>query len=292
MAVNKDMVTYEFMIRVLSAEIVKIEILKGVLTRLGVGYDQIVECEQWPYTRLSVFLSSGIKAKALRKKLRGFALKGIRTSIKFLKRNDWQTKWKRDFKPLVLTPVFGVVPMWLKKKYRPRGRVAVYIDTTLAFGTGMHATTRFMAGLVERCQRKVASLLDVGTGSGILAIVAAKCGIKDVTAVDISPDAVATAKINFMENDCPWIKVKAADIQEAPMAKQYDFVCANIITQDLIRMGERIVSLVKPGKYLAVSGISEMSYPVFRQAYARYPLKCLKVEKGDGWTAVLYKKSA
>ncbi len=98
------------------------------------------------------------------------------------------------------------------------------------------------------------------------------------------------AKQNCIENDCTFIDVRVANAHKYRAKKQYDFVAANIITQDLIQMGEKLVDLVKPGQYLAVSGISLQSYGVFRQAYAQYPLRCVKIEKGEGWAALLYKK--
>ena len=81
-----------------------------------------------------------------------------------------------------------------------------------------------------------------------------------------------------------------AAVQDIAAKKKYDFVAANIITQDLIQMGSRLVKLVKPGKYLAVSGISLNSYSAFRKAFDKFPLHCLKIEKGEGWVALLYKK--
>jgi len=265
-------------------------ILKEFLGEIGIDGNSIVEYETGPNTYLSMYFQSQEKAHALRKKLRAYHLNNVEVVLKRLRKDDWQTKWKKGFKPFVLTKSFGVVPLWSKKKYRFRGRKSLYIDTDLAFGTGLHATTRFMAQFVERCSGRFSSFLDIGTGTGILAMIAFKCCASDVTAIDISPQAIAVAKSNCIANECESIKVKVCDGQKIKSKKQYDFVCANIITQDLIAMAEKIVSLVKPGQYLAVSGISLNSYDVFRQAYAQYPLRCVKIEKGEGWVAILYKK--
>jgi len=267
------------------------EILKELLIEIGIDGNSVVEYETWPNTYLSLYFQSQEKARALRKKLRAFHLNNVSVNLKRLRKDDWQTKWKKGFKPFVLTNSFGVVPMRLKKKYRFRGRKPLYIDTDLAFGTGLHATTRFMAQFVERCTGHFISFLDVGTGTGILAMIASKCNASDITAIDISPEAVAVAKSNCIANECASINIKVLDVQMIKSNKRYDFVCANIITQDLICMADKIISLVKPGQYLAVSGISINSYDVFRQAYAQYPLRCIKIEKGEGWVAVLYKKN-
>lgn len=290
MSARKTHITYEVALKVNSSDIGNIEILRGLLAGAGISEEKIVECKEWPYTFLSVYFNSLVKARALRKKLRAFKLVNVPVLLKSLHKKDWQTKWKKEFKPFALTENFGVVPMWLKHKHRIRGRMPIYIDTNIAFGTGLHATTRFMAQFVDRYRGRFTSFLDLGTGTGILAMIAAKSGANDVTAIDICRGAVEVAKLNCVENECPSINVKVADVRKYKTRKQYDFVCANIITQDLIEMAQKIISLVKPGKYLAVSGISINSYNTFRRAYAKYPLRCLKIEKGEGWVAILFKK--
>ena len=277
-------------LKVSSSEIGSIDLLKGILMNAGIAVNQIIECEQWPHTFITVYYNSRAKAHDLQRKLRAFHLRRVTVMLGLLRRKDWQTKWKKEFKPFSLTKTFGVIPMRFKNKHRLRGKTPIYLDTDLAFGTGLHTTTRFMAGFVERCRGRFTSFLDLGTGTGILAMIAAKCGAKNITAIDISKDAVRVAKQNCTENNCLAIDIKVADAHKYRSKKQYDFVCANILTQDLIQMAGKVIRLVKPGKYLAVSGISLNSYDMFRQAYAQYPLRCVKIEKGEGWVALLYKK--
>jgi len=266
------------------------EILFQILIGIGIEQNNIIECEQWPNTQLSVYLNKDSDAKALRKKLNKMHLKNVSVMVSHLMNRDWKTKWKQGLKPFALTKTFGIVPTGLNKGFYIRRRTPIYIDTDLAFGTGLHATTRFMAQLVERCRGRFRKFLDVGTGTGILAIIAAKCGADDITAIDLSPEAVKIARSNFIKNECAQVNVRVVDAYKIKYKKQYDFVCANIITYDLIQLAEKLIKLVKPGKYLAVSGISLNSYDVFRQAYRRYPLRCIKIEKGEGWIAILYKK--
>jgi ribosomal protein L11 methyltransferase len=281
---------YEVSVKVDSANIGRIEILKELLINTGIERHQIVECTQWPHNYLIVHFSTLGEARTFKKKLSAFHLNDVTIAIKRLLKRDWLTKWKSEFKPFFLTKNFGVVPMRLKGKYAFRKHKPIYIDTDIAFGTGLHATTRFMAQLVERCQGRFESFLDVGTGTGILAMVASKCDARDVTAIDISPETIKVARSNFNENECLSIKIKTADVHKIKFKRQYDLVCANIITQDLIRMADKLCSLVKPGKYLAVSGISANSYDALRNAYAPYPLRCVKVTKGEDWMAILFKK--
>ena len=283
-------VIFEVIIKTILANTGNIEILKGLLLNAGVAQDAIIECAQWPHTTLSVFFRSRPKALSLKSKLRAFRLSDVSVILKSLEKKDWQTKWKTEFKPFSLTKTFAVIPLRYKHKHRIRTKVPIYIDTDLAFGTGLHATTRFMAQFIDRSKGKFESFLDIGTGTGILAMIAQKCGAVDIKAVDICEGAVKVARRNCLENDCAGIDVQMADAQKNRSKKQYDFVAANILTQELIRMADKIISRVKPGKYLAVSGISLSNYDVFRLAYAQYPLRCVKIEKGEGWAAILYKK--
>jgi len=290
MPARRTQITYEIALRSDSPGIGHAEILRGVLVNTGIPEKKIIECNEWPDAFLSVYFRSQPKARALQKKLRALGLKGVAVILKTLHKKDWQAKWKKEFRPFALTENFGVVPLWMKHQHRLRGREPIYIDTNAAFGTGLHATTRFMAQFVDRCRGRFTSFLDVGTGTGILAMIAAKNGADDVTAIDICREAVEVARSNCVENECPSIDIKVADVQTYGTRKRYDFVCANLITQDLVRMASKIIRLVKPGKYLAVSGISFNNYGTFRRAYARHPLRCLKIERGEGWVAVLYKK--
>ncbi len=290
MSIEKKRGVIEVALKANSLKIGSIEVLKGVMVNAGIDSSEIVECEQWPHTYLLVYLNSLDKARVLQKKIRAFHLNHVSVTLKALQKKDWQTKWKKEFKPFSLTKTFSVIPIRFKGKRRLPGKISIYLDTDLAFGTGLHASTRFMAGFVERCRGQYTSFIDLGTGTGLLSMIAAKCGAENITAIDIDGDAVKVAKKNFKENNCSFIDGKVADVYKYRAKKQYDFVAANIITQDLIRMGGRLISLVKPGKYLAVSGISLNSYDIFREAYAKYPLRCLKIEKGEGWVALLYKK--
>jgi ribosomal protein L11 methyltransferase len=268
------------------------EILRTILNSLGIDERLIVESQEWPHKKLSVYFTDHKKARALLRALRTLNLKDVRLVCKRLRKKDWETKWKEDFKPLVLTRTFGVVPMRLKGVYSFRGKIPVYIDADFAFGTGLHPTTKHMARFVDRIRGRFKSFWDVGTGSGILSIIAVKCGAHDIDAIDISPEAVKAAQRNFIANHCPWVNIKITDARSFRPGKKYDLVCANLITQELIEIADKLMGAVKPGKYLAVSGISVDNYTFFREFFARYRLRCIKVEKEERWAAVLYKKAS
>ncbi|VAX36438.1 Ribosomal protein L11 methyltransferase [hydrothermal vent metagenome] len=286
----KNPKTFELSIKFKSGDSGQVAVVQGMLAKEGVDQETIVELEKDNHAFLSIYFQIESEAKKLYRKIEGLCLKRVSIKLISLSAKDWQDIWKKDFKPFVLTKRFKVVPTWLKETTRKNKYELIYIDTSMAFGTGLHETTRFMAQLIEQRFKDVRSFLDIGTGTGILAMIALRCGARELRAMDISEDAVAVAKQNFRENNCVIKDVFAADIQKYRGRKQYDFVAANLITADLIQFGLKIIRFVKPGKYLAVSGISLENLRMFQKNFNQYPLRCLKVKKGKKWAAVLYKK--
>ena len=131
MSIHAKGSVFEVTLSLDSFDIGSIEILKGLLVGIGVDTNDIVECEQWPGTCLSMYFNSQAKAKLLKKKVQGFHLQHVQAKVKQLLKKDWQTKWKEGFKPFALTKSFGVVPTLFKKKYRPRKYIPIYIETKM-----------------------------------------------------------------------------------------------------------------------------------------------------------------
>ncbi|HBR13950.1 MAG TPA: hypothetical protein DD723_00170 [Candidatus Omnitrophica bacterium] len=308
---HKDKITFELSVKIAPSHEGALEILRDVLTGIGFKRDEIIELRQKKRSRLCLYFPSPLKAEALKEKLKKTPLKGITVSIKPLLPRDWRDRWKTDFKPFRLTEHLDVIPSWLKESGPVSPRRPVYIDTSQAFGTGLHETTRFMASFIEQCRGEFKSFLDVGTGTGILSIVALHSGASRVRGIDISPESIKAARFNLRTNGyvigrqtavddtfdasgrrrALALSLKAMDFEKFNEKTTYDFVAANLITHDLIQMGKKIISLVKPGRYLAVSGISLENYPLFRKTFGPFPLKRLRVEKGKSWVGVLYKKT-
>lgn len=208
-----------------------------------------------------------------------------------LRESDWKTKWKKDFQAFQLTKKIMVVPTWQKKKYIKRRGEKIYIDSTVAFGTGLHATTKFMSNLIEELEGKFESFLDIGTGTGILSLVALKNGALRIKAIDIDKEAVKVAKDNFIKNGYNPAVVQFGNIQFLKKFVPADLVAANLMTQDLIRFQHQIFKLVLPGKFLAVSGISQENLPLLLKAFKKLPLKVKKILRNKEWSAVLYQRS-
>lgn len=206
-----------------------------------------------------------------------------RISIVKMPRENWADSWKRHFPALEIGDVLLVKPSWIKRKLRP-GQKLVVLDPGLSFGTGQHPTTGFCLHELAKPRTAKSSFLDMGTGSGILAIAAAKLGYAPVHAFDFDPQCVkvsrANAKTNRVENK---IRITQADLTQLPArsAKQYDFVCANLLANLLIGERTRILARVKPSGTLVVAGILSREFHEVQNAYeaAGWRLVASKIEK-------------
>ncbi len=181
---------------------------------------------------------------------------------------DWTLSYRLHFKTTVLSPRLAIVPAW--EDYEPpEGQKVVRIDPGMAFGTGGHATTRACLEYLAEAEPG-ASFLDVGCGSGILAVAAKLLGFADVRGFDIDADAVKVAgetaaangaDVDFFRGDLSGI------MKDSPEIAPADFVAANVLGPVLIRFARRIASLVNPGGRLILSGILDELYPEVKAAY-------------------------
>lgn len=282
---------FEVCLKIQDATDIKKEIVKHVLVKHGVSLKDIVELDEIDgKSSLRVYLSSPRASEKFKKALSQFPIKGVTLIIHRLLTRDWRDVWKKSFNPFALTARFDVVPISHKKNYKLSTRMPIFIDTSLAFGTGLHETTQFMARLIERQEGKFSSFLDIGTGTGILAIVAKKCKACYVKAVDIDKQAVKIAQENFRRNAITIESLKREDIGKSRMVKKYDFVAANLVTQDLIALKEKIVAFVNPQKYLALSGVSLENIKTIARTFKDLPLREIKRITGEKWAAFLYQK--
>ncbi|MDR2812288.1 MAG: 50S ribosomal protein L11 methyltransferase [Puniceicoccales bacterium] len=178
-----------------------------------------------------------------------------------LKDIDWQNEYKKYLQPFNIGPLH-IVPVWERKQYLvPENQLAVYLDAEMAFGTGAHETTKLcLARIVE--YRNLFSkdlflkeVIDVGCGSGILSIAAAKLGFKTVYGFDIDPDAVRISEKNAAENGVPSIKFEVAGINEGILGRRADLIVANVLAPVLIAHASLLVNTVKKYGALSLGGI-------------------------------------
>lgn len=172
---------------------------------------------------------------------------------------DWLEEWKKGFKPFHLVGPFWVIPSWFEAP--PEAEAPLYIDPGMAFGTGTHATTQMAAALVHRVLKKHSPesqqwrVLDVGTGTAILAMMAKILGAKEVTGIDIDPEARRVGRENIQRNKVQQIQVPDLLLEE--IKESYDLVIANIIDGVLLSLKSDLFRVSKNKGFLIVTGILE-----------------------------------
>ncbi|MDB6056965.1 MAG: ribosomal methyltransferase [Verrucomicrobiales bacterium] len=200
---------------------------------------------------------------------------------------NWKESWKRHFKPMDIGNALLIKPSWSKRKPRKNQKVIV-LDPGLSFGTGQHATTSFCLNEIVRLRngQREQHFLDIGTGSGILAIAAAKMGYSPIFAIDYDPDAVRIARENAKRNRVEHkIRFEHEDLTQLKIRHfpRCDLICANLIYDMLCVEAKRICSWLKPGGKLVLAGILREQFPQVRDVYERFGLKLVRSKMHNEW---------
>lgn len=217
------------------------------------------------------------------------------TSMKLdtIANEDWHRKWKESFKPFHLTDTIVIKPSWESYTASADERV-IEIDPGMAFGTGLHASTRLAMELLEYHLKGLstppAKTLDVGTGTGILAIGAALFGCPEITAIDIDPDSVAAAGANIAANNLTGqIAVSATDLND--LSGPFNLIIANIIHNTLIGMAPALTRLLAPNGILIMAGILKGGQAEnITATYHKHGLIRQKLANSGEWSALSVRK--
>ena len=208
-------------------------------------------------------------------------------SVRKLRPQDWAESWKRHFKPIEVGDTLLVRPSWCR--HRPRqGQAVVRLDPGLSFGTGQHPTTAFCLRqlMARRKPGQAQSFLDLGTGSGILAIAAAKLGYAPVRAIDFDPEAMRVARANACINRVfHKIRITRQDLTRLPLhpTRQYDVVCANLISTLLLAERRRILSMLAKNGTLILAGILKSEFRKVKNGYESLGLGLLTSKSENEW---------
>lgn len=201
-----------------------------------------------------------------------------------IEEEDWANGWKEHFHPLRVGKVV-IKPSWREFDAQP-GDLVVKLDPGMAFGTGLHPTTALMLRAIQEYVRPGMRVLDLGTGSGILAIAAAMLGAT-VTATDISEVAVEVARQNVADNGmtgCITVELGSIDVVQG---SRFDVILANIIARVIAELAGSLASALEPGAHLLASGIIEERANVVREALRAAGLDLVAEEaEGDWWLMV------
>ena len=212
---------------------------------------------------------------------------GIDASVTYCPVNEenWAESWKAFFWPEEITPGIVVKPTW--RDYRPSAdQMVIEIDPGMAFGTGTHPTTAMCVRLLHKYVRQDQSVLDVGTGSGILLIAAAKLGATRLTGIDLDPLAVEVARSNLSQNhiDPQSVNLQCADLVDS-VSGFHDLVVANILAEVIIELLDDVASILKPGGIFICSGIIEAFQSGIAEKMAFCGFDLLDIEKDSDWVA-------
>ena len=198
---------------------------------------------------------------------------------------DWSTAWKKYYHPTKIGKKLIVVPCWEEYECAP-DEVRVVLDPGMAFGTGTHETTRLCMQLLEQTVTKDTRVLDVGTGSGILAITALLLGAKEAVGVDIDEVAVRTAHENAALNGVDErLTVFCGDLTEK-VSGTYDVICANIVADVIIRLSANVTKFMHEKSVLLVSGIIEERCEEVKAALCGAGLTIREIRTDGGWAAI------
>lgn len=210
---------------------------------------------------------------------------------------DWINNWKQYFHQFYVDDIL-IVPSWEEVKAEDQDKMILHIDPGTAFGTGMHETTQLVIRQLKKYVTQDTEMLDVGTGSGILGIVAIKLGAKHVLGTDLDPCAVPAVAENKEANGIPEEAfdmmigniIDDKDVQDQAGYEKYDIVTANILADVLIPLTPVIAHQMKKGAYYITSGILDVKEEVVVEAVKAAGLTVVEVTHQGEWVSVTARK--
>lgn len=203
---------------------------------------------------------------------------------------DWAESWKEFFHPHQVTPRIVVKPTWREYAAEP-GQLVLEIDPGMAFGTGTHPTTALCIQLLEKHLGSGDALLDVGTGSGILLIAAAKLGASRLAGIDSDAMAVEVARKNLVQNniDLSTVTLTCGDLVQ-DVTDTYDVVVANILAEVIVALLDDVAAVVKPGGLFLCSGIIETLQSEVMEKMSACGLHIVDRRRDEDWVALVVQR--
>lgn len=210
----------------------------------------------------------------------------VELELKQVREEEWAEAWKRYFKPEHIGKVV-IKPSW--EEYNPAiGEIIIELDPGMAFGTGTHPTSRVCIKLLQEMITPQTEMLDVGTGSGILALTGAKLGAKKIIATDIDPIAVKVALENIKRNRMEGlIEVYESNLLDRPLNFKFNLVVANIITKSILAIVPQLVKVLEPGGIFLASGIIEERFPEVEECLKKQGFTNIKPLFEEGWVGLV-----
>ena len=214
---------------------------------------------------LKGYLKAKLKAESLLDKVNKYAESlrkldkndlEVKVKLTEIKEEDWSRNWKKTFKPIQVTNRIIIKPSWIEKRFPQK--LVIEMEPKMAFGTGEHSTTRLCLKAIERYLKTGNRVLDLGTGSGILAIAAAKLGASYVRALDIDQDAVSNARENIKRNKVQKIiDLKLGTLSSKISDDSFDLIVANLTKTQIVKSFDGMNRVLKKGGIFVLSGIQD-----------------------------------
>jgi ribosomal protein L11 methyltransferase len=206
---------------------------------------------------------------------------------KSIPHEDWNETWKKGFHAIDIGERFTILPPWEEKK---KDRINIIIDPAMAFGTGHHETTRSCLVLLEKYADKTGkdTFLDLGTGTGVLAIAASKLGYRQVVGIDTDPLAVEAAQKNIELNQTPDVQISQGGLTE--LSENFDVIAANLISGVLVQLASLLAAHLKSGGIAILSGILFGQEDDVIEAMKVEGLKLVEKYPDGKWVSLVVKK--
>jgi ribosomal protein L11 methyltransferase len=267
------------------------EPLGNFLIEQGCGGFIFEELEQSQSVELRVYHCNFAEAQALASRVSNYlkSLKKIdldvgeeKIRVKKVRKKDWEKFWKRDIKPIQIGEKVVVKPSWVQKEFPDK--IVIDIDPKMAFGTGRHETTQLCIKEMERLIQPDDRVMDVGTGSGILAILAAKFGASYVLGVDPDKIAIDSALENIEKNEVKdVVEVKVGTVDERTPQKFFDLVVANLFKAKILELFEKIKKIPKKDGIIILSGILDSDREEVSDFLEKKKAKIERITQDSGW---------
>lgn len=213
-----------------------------------------------------------------------------RVMLRNVTEESWAHAWKKFYKPIRVTEKLTVKPRWEEYTPQTTGEIVIELDPGMAFGTGTHPTTLQCLRLLEKWLQPGMHIIDVGCGSGILSIAAAKMGAKTVLAIDLDEIAVKSAKENVLlsghEHQIQVLQGDLLQFQEKPA----HLIVANLLAEIILRLVEDLPSALQPGGIFIGAGIVANKADLVEKALSEVGLKIMERIHDEDWVAIVAKK--
>ncbi len=212
---------------------------------------------------------------------------GIVTSNK-VNEEQWENNWKKYYKPTKIGEKIVIKPIW-ENYEKTNDELVIELDPGMAFGTGTHETTRMCIKALEKYTKKEYTVFDIGTGSGILSIAAAKLGAKKVVGVDLDPVAVESAKSNVEFNHLDNIDIVNGDLMEVVEGRA-QIVIANIMADIIMFLAEGVKKFIEEDGYFISSGIIKDKRDAVVEKLQNLDFKIDEIFEDGEWVCIVAKK--